>query len=383
MLASFQITRALLVSIFAISVVSASSNHGSSHAHRRHHQRHAIRKANTTTTDECEEEPSTTSSAVPTPSASLNPSKGGKTNATGEYSVVDRWAGADFFNGWNFFSNPDPTHGLVNYLPESEAKSSNLAYVDGDGNAVMKVDSTTDLPLGKNRDSVRIATQKRYDGGLFVLDLDTMPYGFATWPAFWTVGTDWPNHGEIDIVEGVHNNNQNQYTLHTAPGCTTDTSNTAPAAFSIKNLSSKVTSSVCGSSKTSNSGCAFVDSSTESYGAKLNAAGGAVFAMLWTDEGLKIWNFPRGDIPDDLTAQNPSPSSWGNQYLKAAWAASTCSTKQYFKQHAITINTSLCGDWAGASYKSAGGPGTCQERVMKGSNFDTAVWKIKSVTVYQ
>lgn len=57
------------------------------------------------------------------------------------------------------------------------------------------------------------------------------------WPAFWvtrelrkqldyglteslqTCGPNWPYGGEIDVLEGVHDNEHNQVTWHTAPGC--------------------------------------------------------------------------------------------------------------------------------------------------------------------
>ena len=65
-----------------------------------------------------------------------------------------------------------------------------------------------------------------------------------------------------------------------------------------------------------------------------------------------LGTFPRSNVPADITSQNPSPSTWDSQYLKAAWASSTCATNQYFKQHAITFDITLCGTWAGAAYRA-------------------------------
>lgn len=105
------------------------------------------------------------------------------------------------------------------------------------------------------RVSVRIESIATYNTGLFILDLNQAPWGCGTpskivwhfpiltcstkwkgvWPAFWTVGGNWPyvrgflctfvrpadgalKGGEIDIIEGVHDNQHNQVAWHTAPG---------------------------------------------------------------------------------------------------------------------------------------------------------------------
>ena len=56
----------------------------------------------------------------------------------------------------------------------------------------------------RGRDSIRISSQNVYDEAVFVLDVEHMPAGCATWPAFWTLSSmgPWPNGGEIDIIEG-------------------------------------------------------------------------------------------------------------------------------------------------------------------------------------
>ena len=58
-------------------------------------------------------------------------------------------------SGFDFFTDADPTHGLVEYVSEADATSGNLAYVECDGTAIMAVDNSTDLPEGTNRKSVR------------------------------------------------------------------------------------------------------------------------------------------------------------------------------------------------------------------------------------
>ena len=56
-------------------------------------------------------------------------------------------------SGFTFYDQPDPTHGLVNYLGQGDAQNAGLAYVQGDNTTVLAVDSTTSLQSGQNRNS--------------------------------------------------------------------------------------------------------------------------------------------------------------------------------------------------------------------------------------
>lgn len=283
----------------------------------------------------------------------------------------------DFFNKWDFFSNDDPTHGLVNYLNKQDATSKKLAYVQDDGTTVLAVDNTTRLNSGEKRNSVRISSQKKFDGGLFIADFWAMPHGCSVWPAYWTVGDNWPNNGEIDILEGVNESRHNQITLHTKEGCTAS----AKARITGVQLTSK-----CASSGADNTGCAFKDNDQQSYGEFFNRQAGGVYAHLWDNTGIKVWFFTRKEIPADILARNPQPSTWGDPV--AQFAADTCNMADHFEGHSIVINTTLCGDFAGSAYPGPeeGGrtcKGSCGDAVADPSNFNYARWMINNVAVYQ
>ena len=59
--------------------------------------------------------------------------------------------GSPYLSEWDFFTQGDPTHGNVIY--ESRETSKDLAYVQDDGTAVMKVDNSSSVPPGGNRRS--------------------------------------------------------------------------------------------------------------------------------------------------------------------------------------------------------------------------------------
>jgi hypothetical protein len=71
----------------------------------------------------------------------------------------------------------------------------------------------------EGRPSLQINTNYYYNSGLFILSLDHMPAGPGTWPSWWFSGPNWPNSGEIDVLEGVDGMDHNLITLHTGPDC--------------------------------------------------------------------------------------------------------------------------------------------------------------------
>ena len=169
----------------------------------------------------------------------------------------------------------------------------------------MGVDSTN-VATGSGHNSVRITSKKSYNHGLVILDLAHMPGGVCgTWPAFWMVGPNWPNHGEIDIIEGVNSQNSNSMTLHTDAGCSITNNGKYTGTMTTSNCN------VAAAGQSTNAGCQINTPSSASYGTGFNSNGGGVYATEWTSDEISIWFFPRSAIPSDITSGSPDPTGWG------------------------------------------------------------------------
>ena len=54
---------------------------------------------------------------------------------------------------FDFFTDSDPTHGIVQFVDQDTAKSENLAYTQDDGTIVLAVDDQTVLQPNQPRKS--------------------------------------------------------------------------------------------------------------------------------------------------------------------------------------------------------------------------------------
>ena len=93
-----------------------------------------------------------------------------------------------------------------------------------------------------------------------------------------------------------------------------------------------------------NVGCGVSDQRATSYGTGFNLADGGFYAMQWTSEYIRIWHWPKDQVPADVLSKNPNPSNWG---LPAANMQGNCTIDGHFQQHNIVLDTTFCGEYAG------------------------------------
>ena len=266
---------------------------------------------------------------------------------------------------------------IVEFVDQSTAQSSGLIS-SSNSSVVLAVDSKQ---IMENRSSVRIQSKNSYNLGLIVADVVHMPGGICgTWPALWTIGPDWPLNGEIDIVEGVNSASVNAMTLHTGPGC----------SISSGSFLGEMKTSNCwvdAPNQGTNDGCGIDATETTTYGTGFNSAGGGVYAMEWTAEGITVWQFPRSQIPNDITNGNPVPSSWSTSQAKFE---GNCNFQTSFRNQSIVVDTTFCGQWAGQQGVWEADPvcskmaATCSDYVQNNpADFAEAYWQFNSIKVYQ
>ncbi|DAA79734.1 TPA_exp: Endo-1,3(4)-beta-glucanase [Trichophyton benhamiae CBS 112371] len=296
------------------------------------------------------------------------------------YILEDDYQPNTWFDQFRFFSAKDPTHAYVNYLDQAEARSQNLIGVRN--NAVYLGVDHKNVATGEGRSSVRLETKKVYNHGLIVADINHMPGGeCGTWPAFWTTSSAWPMEGELDIIEGVNQQKQNDYALHTAQGCSIPERGDFTGSVVTPNCDVKALG------QAENQGCLVEDTKgSRGYGPDFNNATGGVFATEWTDQAISIWFFPREDIPKDVNSEHPDPSKWGKP--SAFFGGGECPIGKHVRNQRIIFNTAFCGGWADGMWPgdpicSKKAP-TCMEYVRENpSAFEDAYWSINYMKVYQ
>jgi hypothetical protein len=220
------------------------------------------------------------------------------------YSLMDTYDSSNWLSKFDVQAIADPTHGFVNYVNQQQAQNQGLIRMQNN-QVYMGVDTTKVLnPNGVGRDSVRIQSKKAYNHALVIADFAHIPgSNCGAWPAFWMVGPNWPNQGELDILEGVNLNNYNQVTLHSSGGC-------VPSVGAGGESGRRIGNADCGANG-GFTGCGVESSSPVSYGTPFNANGGGVYAALWTGSAIKVWFFAARDVPVNIRNNNPDPSSWG------------------------------------------------------------------------
>ncbi|KAG4272946.1 endo-1,3(4)-beta-glucanase [Fusarium proliferatum] len=296
-------------------------------------------------------------------------------DASAQYALSNRIDSSNFFNSFDFFNEDDPTHGFVEYVDSTTAKSQGLASVSNNG-IYLGVDFQTDNPAS-GRKSVRIHSKQSYTHGLFVADITHMPGSIpGVWPAYWMFGPDWPLSGEIDIIEGVNTQTQDGMYLHTGPGC------------NVNIEGSDQTTLQTGDDCNAPGGCGQIMANSQSYGDGFNNIKGGVYATEWTSEYIAIWFFPRGSVPNDIRMGHPEPGSWGPAAARFN-GGDGCQFDDHFKDHRIVFDTTFCGDWAGSpgvwdSDPETSALGDCRTYVASNpSHFQEAYWLIKSIEIYQ
>ncbi|EGU85543.1 hypothetical protein FOXB_03945 [Fusarium oxysporum f. sp. conglutinans Fo5176] len=241
------------------------------------------------------------------------------------------------------------------------------------------------------RGSVRLESKESYSSGILIADIEHMPgTACGVWPAYWSYNFDEDPVGEIDIIEGINGNqNGNYVSLHTCGACIFNRPGGADPRNNC-NIGGSDTR-YCTDANQHSSGCGNTMPSG-SYGKTFNANKGGVYATWLTTEAVKVWWFPRNNIPADIKNGKPEPNTWGqpatSQFVNAN---GNCDVGRYFKKQTILqiFNTAFCGSnidqgiW-NQECRASTGYATCDDYVTNQPGaFKEAYWTINSLKLYQ
>jgi hypothetical protein len=313
---------------------------------------------------------------------------------SGPYQLVEHQQGHDLFNYYTFRTGPDSigSDGFNTYVSFKRAQQLGIVDVKQDkkdGQQYVYMMSAP-APLGNKtnnisdnkRESIRLEGKRRFDKGLFILDVVHIPAGCGVWPAFWlTDERVWPDHGEIDILESINAQTVAKTALHTGKECSMygyvseydktgiwDNATQIPKAISgDSNNISIVESDNCwvkAPHQWRNQGCVDVSSENGTIGAPLDKDGGGVYVLEWDPVHgyIKSWIFKRSRIPANLKAaiqtagqkakfrSAPEPDHWERPYAYFAIGPNTGCSADHFRSMQRIFDLAFCGKVSGAKF---------------------------------
>jgi hypothetical protein len=343
---------------------------------------------------------------------------------TGQYHLVELQEGEAFFDYYDFFDGPDSigSAGHITYVPKHRAQDIGIYNVTKES-IFMSSKETKQGP----RESIRLEGKRRFNHGLFIIDLDHMPAGCGVWPAFWLTNEDqWPDNGEIDIIEGVNYQTKAKTALHTSDRCDmyahvpeynrTGTWDWATGLFDtytgLPDFNTSKPADDCWNlapHQWSNQGCVGVSDQEGSIGIPFNKQGGGVYALEWdpANHRIRSWVFSSHDnVPPNLvdtlaTADKddrvlPDTDEWGLPYALFAIGDGTGCSADHFSEMRIVLNLAFCGTVAGNRFfKDCPAEAklfnvdkdpvlSCNKYIESNPEaLEEAFWKINGVYVYQ
>ncbi|KAI1662647.1 glycoside hydrolase family 16 protein [Daldinia decipiens] len=302
------------------------------------------------------------------------------TGATKSYQVSEVYNSTNFFDKFNFFSGTDPNGGYVQYQTQANAQDLGLVKTQDDEVYVGVDIAGSYQATGAGRKSVRLESKNVYNKGLIIAEFTHLPKPVCgSWPAFWFFGDPWPTKGEIDLYENWNDLNFNRHTSHVdKPDVVGD------CTLVASDMTAKIDSPNCydfADGQANFQGC-----SASEISSTFGSPSGGIFALEWTDDFLKIWDWPRDGAPKDISSGQPAPgSAWG----QPSYVISKCNVDKAFKDMKMVLNVNFCGvagqtgQWD-TSCKATTGFGTCNEYVAaKGGDFESSNFKVKDIKVYE
>eukprot|EP00435_Cladocopium_sp_Y103_P024388 s340_g6.t1 len=236
-----------------------------------------------------------------------------------------------------------------------------------------------------------------------VVGLCELPVSCGSWPAFWMFGEDednvWPEWGEFDIMEWIHEEESVSTTLHTKANCTQK--HLYPGwhmkARWNKGKWPSVDASDCfvhADGQWTNQGCS-QRGMHGSIGEGFNAAGGGTYAAEWDPIAghMRVWIWQAGQEPEDVINKTPNPELWGQPEFY--FSLKDDCHPDHFKNMKLVFDITFCGDLGEPTFRDhCGRKGfgerkqrtytSCVDMVRKEfSAFDETYWSVQGLDVYR